>query len=131
MNKEIFYRVASFVTTFEQSTTHHSSLEDNHDFPVNPFMSHDEIQMVRQQAMDFYREKLSALGDGKFELPFATPSNFEMNENAAFGLTFSIVELYEDEEEFEWYLAGEEDELLEEGKTEEARIISEILIAHQ
>jgi hypothetical protein len=131
MTKEIFYRVALFITTFEQHASKNCLFEDDYDFPINPYMSSEELSQIRKKAMDFYNERLEQVTEGNFHIPFATPSDLEMNENAAYGLTVSIIELYEDGEEDEWFLTGEDEELLKEGKAEEERIISEILITNQ
>ncbi len=131
MTKEIFYRVAVFITTLEQQSNRNCLFEDDFDFPINSYMSGEELSEMRKKAMAFYNKRLEELSAEKFHLPFAIPSDLKMNDNAAFGCTLSILELYEDGEEAEWFLAGEDEEEIKEGEAEEERIISEILITNQ
>lgn len=90
---------------------------------TDPSFHHEEnfkgndLMRCKSEAENYYREQLEALErEGKFRLPFATPQDFKLGENATFSITLYFVHSYPSGEEHLFPILGEDDETLEEGR---------------
>ena len=115
---DYFYRVSEFVTTFGMDEGKNAPFSHFEDFKGNG------LHECKAKAGKYYWERLEGLEQGKYFLPFEAPENFEFGKKAAFSITLSLVEYYNDNEYFEHPLIGEDDDTTAESREIEATILS-------
>jgi len=64
-------------------------------------------------------------GKAKFFHPFESPANFKHGENSAYSLVLYIVEYYNDNDFYEYALAGEDEETCADSQEIEAYALSQ------
>lgn len=115
---DYFYRVTEFVTTFGADPGKNEPfITDGEDFKGN------DLLKCKNDAEKYYWERLQGFENTKYFLPFAAPENFERGKNAAFSITLSLVEFYNEEEQYEYPLLGEDEETTSEGQELEMAIL--------
>ena len=116
-NPKYFYRVYESVTTFEEGKNYSNTT----DFRIGSLIK------CRAEAVNYYNERMQGFENGKakFFYPFESPTNFKHGENAAYSLVLSIVEYYDDNEYYEYALAGEDEETCADNREIEAYALSE------
>ena len=101
---EYFYRVAEFVTTFGKDEGKNEPFSHSEDFKGA------DLLKCKEQAEKYYWERLEGLEKGKYFLQFEAPENFEFGKNAAFSITVALVEFYSEDEQYEHFTFGEDEE---------------------
>ena len=112
-----FYRVSEFITSFEADEEKNQPIDHHEDFKGDDFLK------CKQEAEEYYMNRLEGLENGKYFLPFAAPGNFQFGKNSAFSIILSIIEYYSEDDQYEHPILGEEDEITEEGKELEESIL--------
>jgi hypothetical protein len=112
-----FYRVSEFVTTFKLDPGKNESICYEQDFKDN------DLLKCKAFAEKYYWERMKGLENSKYFLPFAGPENFVYSKNAACSLTLSLVEHYNEDEQFEYPLLGEDDETMFESRETEVMVL--------
>jgi|SRR5690554_3397383 len=115
---DYFYRVCEFVTTFGADEGKNEPFSHIEDFKGN------DLHECKAKAEKYYWERLEGLGGGKYFLPFAAPENFVLGKNAAFSITLSLVEYYNDSEYSEYPLIGEDDDTAADSREIEKYVLS-------
>jgi hypothetical protein len=112
-----FYRVHEFVTTFEKGR----SFSNDTDFRTG------SLKECKAEAESFFQKRLDGFESGKapFYRPFASPANFKHGENAAYSITLSIVEYYDEDEYYEYVLLGDDEDICAESREIEAYALKE------
>jgi hypothetical protein len=102
------YRGNVFVTTF--------GLDPNKNEPFNHKVDFDLPSLLdsRKAGIKWYNETIQGLNrEGKYFLPFASPSEYIPGKHAAYSVSLSLVEIF-DGDEFEDVLLGEDyDKMIE------------------
>jgi len=102
------YRGNVFVTTF--------GLDPNKNEPFNHTVDFDLPSLLdsRKAGIKWYNETIQGLNrEGKYFLPFASPSEYIPGKHAAYSVSLSLVEIF-DGDEFEDVLLGEDyDKMIE------------------
>jgi hypothetical protein len=102
------YRGNVFVTTF--------GLDPNKNEPFNHTVDFDLPSLLdsRKAGIKWYNETIQGLNrEGKYFLPFASPSEYITGKHAAYSVSLSLVEIF-DGDEFEDVLLGEDyDKMIE------------------
>ena len=102
------YRGNVFVTTF--------GLDPNKNEPFNYTVDFDLPSLLdsRKAGIKWYNETIQGLNrEGKYFLPFASPSEYIPGKHAAYSVSLSLVEIF-DGDEFEDVLLGEDyDKMIE------------------
>lgn len=112
---EYFYRVSEFVSLLDGQ-----SFNNDNDFK-------GDLKTARENAYNFFKEREKGFenGEASFHLPFASPNDFQIGENATYSLTLYLVESYSNGEEFVYPLAGESEEEVEEGLQTERDVLKQ------
>ena len=105
---DYYYIVTEYVTTFGKDKG--KTEPYNH---VEEFKGSD-LKECRELAKKYYWERFLGFQSKKYFLPFESPEDFIEGENAAFSITLSLVEYYNDSNYYEHIILGEDD-------TQEAR----------
>ena len=101
------YRGNVFVTTF--------GLDPNKNKHFNHTVDFESPNLLdsREAGIKWYYETIKGLNrEGKYFLPFASPSEYIEAKHAAYSVNLSLVET-SDGEEFEYVLLGEDDESMQ------------------
>jgi len=108
---EYFYRVNEFVTTMESDPGKNLPYSHDEDFRGS------NLLYCRAKAIKWYQEREEGLiKNGKYFLPFASPKDFVLGENAAYTITLSLIEYYDEEFQLAYSLAGDDEIELQEGR---------------
>jgi hypothetical protein len=100
------YRGYVMVTTFGLDPGKNEAFEDDIDFDL-PYLLES-----REAGIKWYVDTLKGLErQGKYFLPFASPSDFVEGKNAAYTVTLSFIEIF-DGDEFEYTLLGTNEDYL-------------------
>ena len=116
---QYFYLVSEFVTTFEMDEGKNKPLNHSKEFKGN------DLHECKAKAEKYYWQRLKGLENGKYFLDFETPENFEFGKNAAFSITLSLIEYYNDDEFYQYPLIGDDDEVINESKKIESAILKD------
>src|SRR5438045_2789362 len=96
-----FYRVDEFVRTFGRGESGEESFTHSLDFHFDTF------QESRQQAYDYYHERLEFLSkEGEYFQPFVPTKDTQVGTIAVYSLTLYLVECYNEEEYYLYGLEG-------------------------
>jgi len=100
------YRGFVMVTTFGLDPDKNDAFDDSIDFDFSYLME------SREAGIKWYVETLKGLErEGKYFLPFASPSDFIKGKHAAYSVTLSLIEIF-DYDEFEYILLGTDEDYL-------------------
>lgn len=116
---EYFYQVSEFVTTFEKDANKTKSFSHKEIFKDN------DLLKARKEAMEYYNQRLQGFDNTSYVLPFASPADYETSKNAAFSISLSLVEFYNDDELYIYPIAGEDDETVLENKESERLVLAD------
>lgn len=114
------YRGYVSVTTF--------GLDPNKSEPFNNTVDFDYSDLLesREAGVKWYHETIEGLNrQGKYFLPFTSPSEYIAGKHAAYSVTLSLVESY-DGDEYEYVLLGEDDESMDDTLEIEQLLFSEV-----
>jgi hypothetical protein len=114
-----FYRVDEYVSTFGRSQGQEESFSHSLDFYF------DTLQESKQQAYDYYNDRLSFLSkEGAYFLPFAPVKDTSLGDIAIYSLTLYFVECYNEDEYYLHGLEGVSEEEKEEAKEVEWEVFN-------
>ena len=84
----------------------------------------DNLLLARQHAVESYNKLSKGFesGEASFHLPFASAKDYVHGENSIYSLRLIFVEQY-GEEEYENFLAGEDEDMIAEGTAVEKAIL--------
>ncbi len=116
---EYFYRVNEFMTTFGKDPGNNNPISHAQDFKGN------DLLKCKDEAEAYYFKRLDGLNNGTYFLDFAPQKEFVFGENAAFSINLYLVEYYNESEQYEHVLLGEDDETNNEGRQIEAMVLKE------
>jgi len=102
------YRGDVFVTTFGLDPNKSEPFYETVDFELPSLLD------SRKAGIKWYNETIQGLNrEGKYFLPFASPSEYIPSKHSSYSVTLSLVEIF-DGDEFEYVLLGEDDESMQE-----------------
>ncbi len=115
---QYYYRVDVFITTFNVFDS----------YVQTEIFENDNLHQAREKAL-LRADELNSilLKQGMFFLPFATPKEFVLGENACYSVTVYIVELTDDCY-FEYPIFGEDEFRTEEALRFEKEVYENLLI---
>src|SRR5215813_832315 len=115
---DYFYLVREYVTTFGKDKGKREPYVHKQTFKNN------DLLKCRAEAEKYYYERLKGLEEGAtYFLPFAAPKDFVLGENAAFSITLSFVEYYNEDEEYEYDLVGQDEGTIAESREIETAVL--------
>ncbi|QOW09097.1 hypothetical protein Q73A0000_01395 [Kaistella flava (ex Peng et al. 2021)] len=92
MMTKYYYEVDIFTTTFEK--------DENETKPFRHIEKFEDenLSKAREEAEEYYNEKVVGIDTSTYIFPFASPEDFNMGENSAISIDFSLVECYDGQE---------------------------------
>ena len=116
-----FYRVTEFVTTFGDDMGKNEPYDHEEDFKGFDLLE------CREMAINYYKERHKGFQEDnvKYFLPFASPKDFIIGQNAAHSLTLSLIECI-DNENYEYILSGEDEQTINDGREAECEILTSL-----
>lgn len=94
METTYHYTVTIFATTFGQDKDYTKSFHHEEKF------KNRDLLESRQDANNYYKEKIDGLGTASYVFPCAGRQDFVMGENSAISVDLYLVECYKGEENF-------------------------------
>lgn len=80
----------------------------------------------RKRAIEYWKNRSANAQNGNYFLPFARPSDFKFGENAAYSITMFFVQYYNDNEQYEYPLLGEDPQTVEDSLETERMVFKEL-----
>ena len=116
-----FYRVDEFVRTFGRGESQEESFTHSLDFYF------DTVGESRQQAYDYYKERLDFLSkEDEYFLPFEPTKDSSLGAIAVYSLTLYFVECYNEDEYYLYGLEGVNEQEKAEAREVEAEVLNGI-----
>lgn len=117
-----FYQVSEFVTTFGKDTGKNKPFSHSEDFEGK------DLKKCKDEAIQYYIERKEGLENSQYFLPFAAAAaaDFEFSKHAAYSITLSLIEYYNNYDWMEHPLIGEDAETIAESEETESMVLKEM-----
>ena len=120
----IFYRVSESIVGINEDPQKIKSFHWDEDFKGS------NLNLSRKEALEYYgnrRIKFNLEGITKefFNLSYSSPDEFVAGQNYAYSVCLKIIALYGEDDIHEYYLLGDEEEEMDEGKKFEIKFCQE------
>ncbi len=116
-----FYRIIIFLSTERADNEKTEPFHDYKDF------ENADLLTCRNEAIEYYKEVIRGIEkNGRFFLPFASPKDFVLGQNANYMVQLLFVQHHDDDDEMEYPLTGDPDEIME-GRELESLVFNELI----